>query len=258
MPVYGFSSHAPVPFFDCKWAMKLDELESYVDEIYRLKQKYEERIEILLSLEVDFIPEKMGPRADFLQTAGLDYTLGSVHFVDAFTGGKGWEIDGPLDVFKKGLHEIFDGNAEAAVKRYYELTREMIADDCPDIVGHLDKIKMQNVREHFFSEDEKWYREEVMNTLEVIAKTDAVMEVNTRGLYKKRATETYPSKWVLDEALNLDIPVQINSDGHVPTEILGEFETAAATLLEVGYDSCVILIDGEWAEVGLTKDGYEL
>lgn len=258
MPTYGFSSHAPVPFFDCKWAMKMDDLEGYCDEIYRLKKKYEERIEILLGLEVDYIPDKMGPTADFLQTAGLDYAVGSVHFVDAFSGGKGWEIDGPLDVFKKGLHEIFDGNVEAAVKRYYELTREMMEEDCPEIVGHLDKIKMQNLREPFFTEDEKWYREEVMNTLEVISKTDAVMEVNTRGLYKKRANETYPSKWVLDEALKLDIPVQINSDGHVPDEILGEFETAAELLLNVGYDSCVILIDGEWAEVGLAKDGYEL
>ena len=97
-----------------------------------------------------------------------------------------------------------------------------------------------------------------MNTLEVIAKSDAIMEVNTRGLYKKRANETYPSKWILEEALKLDIPVQINSDAHVPTEILGDFETAAGILLDVGYDNCVMLLDGEWSEVGLTVDGYDL
>ncbi len=258
MPTYGFSSHAPVPFFDCKWAMKLDDLEGYCDEIFRLKQKYEGRIEILLGLEVDYIPDKMGPTADFLQTAGLDYAIGSIHFVDSFTGGKGWEIDGTLEVFKKGLFEIFNGDVKAAVTRYYELTREMMVEDCPEIVGHLDKIKMQNLKEHFFSEDEKWYRDEVMQTLEAISKTDAIMEVNTRGLYKKRANETYPSKWVLEEAFKLDIPVQINSDGHTPDEILGEFETAAELLLNVGYNSCVILIDGEWSEVGLTKDGYDI
>lgn len=258
MPTYGFSSHAPIPFFDCKWAMKLDDMDEYVAEIYRLKRKYEDRIEILLGMEVDYIPEKMGPTAEFLQTAGLDYAVGSIHFVDAFTGGKGWEIDGTLEVFKKGLFEIFDGNVERAVRRYYELTREMIVEDCPEVVGHLDKIKMQNLKEHFFSEDEAWYREEVMNTLEVVSKSDAIMEVNTRGLYKKRANETYPSKWVLEEAYKLDIPVQINSDGHTPDEILGEFETAAELLLDVGYDSAVILIDGEWAEVGLNADGYDI
>jgi histidinol-phosphatase (PHP family) len=97
-----------------------------------------------------------------------------------------------------------------------------------------------------------------MNTLEVISKTDAILEVNTRGLYKKQANETYPSKWVLDEALKLNIPVQINSDGHTPDEILNGFETAAELLLKVGYDSCVILIDGEWSEVGLTAEGYDI
>ena len=258
MPTYGFSSHAPIPFFNCTWAIKMDDLEGYCDEIYSLKQKYEGKIEILLGLEVDYIPEKMGPTADFLQTAGLDYTVGSVHFVDAFTGGKGWEIDGTLETFTKGLHEIFKGDVKAAVKRYYELTREMVEEDCPDIIGHLDKIKLQNLKKEFFKEDEKWYRDEVMNTLEVIAKKDGVMEVNTRGMYKKKANETYPSKWVLEEALKLDIPVQINSDAHAPDEILGEFETASELLLNVGYDACVILIDGEWAEVGLTKEGYEI
>lgn len=258
MPTYGFSSHAPIPFFECKWAMKLEELQDYVDEVYRLKKKYEDRIEILLGLEVDYLPDKMGPKADFLQTAGLDYAVGSIHFVDAFANGRGWEIDGPLETFKKGLNEIFGGDAKAAVTRYYELTREMLVEDCPEIVGHLDKIKMQNLREHFFSEDEKWYRDEVMQTLEAISKTDAIMEVNTRGLYKKRANETYPSKWVLEEAFKLGIPVQINSDGHTPDEILGEFGTAAEMLLNVGYDSCVILIDGEWSEVGLTKHGYDI
>ncbi|MBP9151366.1 MAG: histidinol-phosphatase HisJ [Flavobacteriales bacterium] len=258
MPTYGFSSHAPIPFFDCKWAMKIDDLQDYVDEVYRLQKKYDGRIEILLGLEVDYLPDKMGPTADFLQTAGLDYAIGSIHFVDAFTGGKGWEIDGTLEIFKKGLFEIFKGDVKAAVTRYYELTREMMIEDCPEIVGHFDKIKMQNLKEHFFSEDEKWYRDEVMQTLEVISKTDAILEVNTRGLYKKQANETYPSKWVLDEAFKLDIPVQINSDGHTPDEILSGFETAAELLLKVGYDSCVILIDGQWSEVGLTKEGYDI
>ena len=32
MPTYGFSSHAPIPFFDCKWAMKMDDLEGYCGE----------------------------------------------------------------------------------------------------------------------------------------------------------------------------------------------------------------------------------
>jgi histidinol-phosphatase (PHP family) len=257
MKVYGFSSHAPIPFFDCKWAMNLENLEEYTQDVTRLKRKYEDYIEILLGLEVDYIPDLMGPTAHFLQTAGLDYSIGSVHFVDSIGVGKGWEIDGPLDIFKKGLHEIFGGDIEKAVTRYFELTRMMLIEDCPDIVGHLDKIKMQNSREHFFNEDAKWYRDELRTTLEAIADSGAILEVNTRGIYKKKSKELYPGTWAIGQALELDIPIMLNSDGHHPNEIVGEFETAAEILNTVGYKSCMILAEGEWQEVGLSPAGMD-
>jgi len=255
MGVYGFSSHAPIPFYECKWAMNIEALEEYTLEIARLKQKYEGRIEVLLGLEVDYVPDRMGPTAHFLQTAGLDYSIGSIHFVDGLGNGKGLEIDGPLDVFKKGLYEIFGGDVRKAVSRYFELTRMMLDEDCPDIVGHLDKIKMQNSREHFFSETEQWYRDELRATLEAIADSGAIIEVNTRGLYKKRSAELYPGVWALEQALELDIPIMLNSDAHHPSEIVAEFPAAAKVLNGIGYDSAMVLANGEWQEAGLSPEG---
>lgn len=255
MKVYGFSSHAPIPFYECKWAMNLENLEEYTQEVLRLKRKYEKYIEVLLSLEIDYVPDKMGPTAHFLQTAGLDYSIGSVHFVDGFGVGKGWEIDGPLDVFKKGLHEIFGGDIRKAVTRYFELTRMMLDEDCPDVVGHLDKIKMQNSRESFFNESDSWYRDELRTTLEAIADSGAILEVNTRGIYKKKSAELYPSTWALEQALELDIPIMLNSDGHHPQEITAGFVDAATILNTVGYQECMILAEGVWQEVGLSPAG---
>lgn len=257
MKVYGFSSHAPIPFYECKWAMSLENLEEYTQEVLRLKRKYEDHIEVLLSLEVDYVPDKIGPTAQFLQTAGLDYSIGSVHFVDGFGVGKGWEIDGPLDVFKKGLREIFAGDVQKAVMRYFELTRMMLKDDCPDIVGHLDKIKMQNSRELFFKEDAQWYRNELRTTLEAIADSGAILEVNTRGIYKKKSQELYPGTWALEQALELDIPIMVNSDAHHPTEIVAEFEAAATILNTVGYKECMILTNNQWEEVGISPAGMD-
>lgn len=257
MKVYGFSSHAPIPFYECKWAMNIESLEEYTLEIARLKQKYEGRIEILLGLEVDYVPDRMGPTAHFLQTAGLDYSIGSVHFVDGFGTDKGWEIDGPGDIFKKGLHEIFGGDIRKAVTRYFELTRMMLDEDCPYVVGHLDKIKMQNSREHFFHETDQWYRDELRSTLEAIADSGAILEVNTRGIYKKKSQELYPGTWALEQALALDIPVMVNSDAHHPSEIVAEFEAAATILNTVGYKECMILADGEWQEVGISPAGMD-
>src|SRR6476469_9087346 len=101
---YGFSSHAPVPF-DCSWCIKLSELRAYTNEIKALQHRWRDNIQVYVGLEVDYIPGKMGPNSDFIRELGLDYTIGSVHFVDAFSDGTPWEIDGSHPVFLRGLEQ---------------------------------------------------------------------------------------------------------------------------------------------------------
>ncbi len=71
----GFSSHAPLPF-DCKWCMPESRLEEYLQEISAAKLS-SQKIEIYSGLEVDYIPNIIGPQA---LAEKLDYTIGSVHF----------------------------------------------------------------------------------------------------------------------------------------------------------------------------------
>jgi len=243
MLAYGYSSHAPVPF-PCKWCMKLDRLAEYVAGVRKIQEQWKEQIEIYCGLEVDYIPNIIGPSTDYIKEAGLDYHIGSIHFIDAFDDGTPWEIDGLHSIFKDGLQRIFKNDLQAALERYYALTREMVVEDCPDVVGHLDKIKIQN--RSLFSEDADWYRKAVMQTLEEIAAKGVIMEVNTRGLYKKRVLETYPSRWILIEAKQMGIPIMLNSDSHHPREITGEFERAAEVIRSAGYKEVQVLLKQEW------------
>jgi histidinol-phosphatase (PHP family) len=248
MVAYGISSHAPVPY-EVKWCMKRDQLPAYIGEVNALKGQ--SPVQVYLGLEVDFVPGVTGPNhPDF---AALDYTIGSVHLVDFFPDGMPWEIDGPHTLFLKGLEEIFQNDVRAAVCRYFELTRMMVRDDCPDIVGHMDKIKMQNEGGRLFDESADWYRAELLQTLEEIAATQAIIEVNTRGIYKKRTDEPYPGRWALERIFEMGIPVQINSDSHHPSEILWRFPETAALLKEIGFSQLRILLDGEWQDA--TIDG---
>ena len=100
----GFSSHAPIPI-TCKWCMKKEALPLYLQEIESLKTSYQD-IEIYKGLEIDFIPGIISPE-DYKSV--LDYTLGSIHFVDGFEG-RAWEIDGSHQGFKEGLNKIFQNN----------------------------------------------------------------------------------------------------------------------------------------------------
>lgn len=248
---FGFSSHAPLPF-PRKWCMQQGQLAGYLTEIEELKASTR-GMEIYKGLEIDFIPGLISPR-DFIRD--LDYTIGSIHFVGSY-GGIHWEIDNTLDVFKTGLERAFENNIRAAVTRYYELTREMIARTPPHIVGHIDKIKMHNRDQIFFEESEPWYREEIDKTLRDIQRVNAIVEVNTRGVYKKISPTPYPSPWVLERIHALRIPITLSSDAHTPDDIIREFSQTAAQLQEIGFKTLSVLKSGIWKQVPFNDYGLE-
>jgi len=241
----GFSSHAPLPF-ETLWAMPQGQLASYVNEITALKEKYKENIQLYAGLEVDYIPGIIGPKDKSITQLSLDYTVGSVHYVDQFPDETYAEADGSRQVFVNAIDQIFSGEVKRLVKRYFELVRNMLTESKPTILGHLDKLKIHNTAGILFDENENWYKDEVMYTLEVLATSGVILEVNTRGLYKKKCKETYPSQWVLEEALKKDVPVTINSDAHHPRETTYNFETAESILRETGYRFVYQIWDGKW------------
>jgi histidinol-phosphatase (PHP family) len=254
---YGFSSHAPLPF-ESTWAMKEQNLAKYIAEIRGLQDKYKNDIQLYCGMEVDYIPGKIGPKSKLVLDAALDYTVGSVHFVDSFPDGKGWEIDGAHQVFLDGLHQIFGGDVQKAVSRYFELTRQMVEGECPDVVGHIDKIKIQDERGELFSQQASWYQQQMRQTLTLIADAGAIVEVNTRGIYKKKTPETYPARWVLEEIQRLNIPITLNSDAHRPDEITACFPDTAQMLLATGFRKLHILYNGAWQAVSFDEKGVRV
>jgi histidinol-phosphatase (PHP family) len=246
----GFSSHAPIPF-DCKWCMKQGDFERYLQSIEVLKRNTKE-VELYAGLEVDYIPNLISP-SDFRNN--LDYTIGSIHFVDAFADGKPWEIDGLHTLFLDGLEKIFKNDFKSAFTRYYELTREMVRNSPPTIVGHLDKIKIQNPQNKFFDETESWCQQEVKDTIKAIKKSGAIVEVNTRGIYQKKTTDTYPSSWILELINQESIPITLSSDAHHADDLINQFEPISILLKKIGFKKIHILCEGEWKPFTFNENG---
>ncbi|WP_373519989.1 histidinol-phosphatase [Aquiflexum sp.] len=250
----GFSSHSPVSF-ENQWSMKVEDMFNYLQDIQAAKEKYSEQIEIYKSLEIDFFPDQSGLIKKCTEDLNLDYSIGSVHFVDAFDDGSPWEIDGPLMTFEKGLEEVFNNNIRAVLERYFDYTIEMLENDCPTILGHVDKIKMQNHNKFFFSEQESWYQDLMKQTLEIAAKTGVIVEVNTRSLYKKRASETYPGELGLRLLKEFEIPICLNSDAHHPKEIIGDYKNTALLLRQVGFKELKVLKNNSWQAMSFDENG---
>lgn len=247
--VYGFSSHVPVRY-PSTWNMEPRLLPDYVNEIRFLKEKYKDRIELCIGLETDYTYSYYD-RATLIGQFGIDYTIGSVHYAGILADGRLWEVDGRNTVFQRGVNELFLGNTEAAVKHYFELTQEMLVREKPDILGHIDKIKIQSEDGKLFSEKNGWYKDAVIQTLETVRNTGTIVEINTRGWYKGLTADFYPSEWIIREMQRLQIPVMINTDAHQTGEISLGIDAAISCLRKNGYSTQRILQHGQWIDIPL-------
>lgn len=243
----GFSDHAPIPGHPSNWNMPLIKLDEYFDNILALKHKYAYHIDVLLSLEIDYIPEIIDPHSEFLRPYLLDYTIGSVHYLGQLDSGELFGFEVSKEKLKTGLEQVFDNNVRTMIEMYYRHIREMVELYTPTIIGHLDRIKVVNKHLNLFSEKEDWYISEVEKTLDVIAKTEAIVEINTKGMYTLGDVEAYPSNWILSLARQRNIPVHFAADAHRPDKLTGGFEKAGKLMKNAGYTKVTQVLENEKA-----------
>ncbi|WP_430814866.1 histidinol-phosphatase [Carboxylicivirga sp. RSCT41] len=244
----GFSSHAPVPF-DTKWAMPFHKLEEYVATSQGCKTKYKGKLEVYRSLEADFIAHNRSIPFDVWRKLGrLDYIIGSVHLVsNPEKQNTIWFLDGPVENYENGLNACFDGNIKQAVSSYYKQVQEMVVSQKPDVIAHMDKVIMNN-KGKFFSEDEAWYQDALEETLQVIAKTNTIIEVNTRGIYRGKYHTFFPNESVIKRCVELEIPLTVSVDAHHPDELTREFKNAVIAIQRAGGTSISIFTSAGWEQ----------
>jgi histidinol-phosphatase (PHP family) len=249
MPRLGFTGHNVVPF-PADWTMPEANLESYLSSVKAAKARYEGRVELYLGIEADYLPGLSSPTAPRIRELGLDFVLGSVHFIDS-SAGYTWTVDGAPAEIEGGLRDAFGGDIRRLVERYYERVVEMVTETPPDIVGHLDVLKKNNRDHRYFTEDEPWYRAAVTAALEAIARSGSVMEINTGGVVRNTSGALYPSEWILREAFRLRVPVMVNADAHRPEHIDGYFREAFALLRSIGYRTQRQLTRRGWEDMAI-------
>ena len=244
----GFTEHSPLNF-ENNFSLKEDKVDEYIQTIEQLKKNFSDKLTIYRALEMDFVPG-MSENFDFWRKRiKADYLIGSIHLVKPEKTDEFWFTDGPdYRTYDEGLNLFFEGKIKKAVTAFYHQTNQMIENQKFEILGHFDKIKMHN-QNRFFSEDEKWYRDLVNETLELVKQKNLVVEVNTRGLYKKRSNSLFPDNYSLQQVKKLNIPVIISSDAHLPDELNLLFEFAENRLKELGFKEVMIFENRDWKSV---------
>jgi histidinol-phosphatase (PHP family) len=246
----GFSDHSPLPF-ENTFALKEEKTLEYCNTIRGLKEKYSCKMNIFLGMEVDFIPGTGHEPRYFKDQFMLDYWIGSVHLVKNQNTGGLWFIDGPrVEIYDDGLDKVFDGDIKKGLKAYFGQINEMVEVWKPDVVGHLDKIRMHN-HGRYFSESDPFYISLVNETLALVKKAGSIVEVNTRGIYKKRSETLFPADPILERIHALQIPVIISSDAHKPHELDGYFPETLEILKNIGFRSQMELTPDGWREAAI-------
>lgn len=230
---FGFSSHSPLPFPN-EWSLTPEGFKQYISDAKSLIEAHNSDVDLYLGLEIDYIPGHSDNFDSFIKDIPLDYAIGSVHLVRHKETGKLWFTDGPVEGYIQGVNDIFDGDYKEAVKAFYEQTIEMIETQKPDIIGHIDKVKMHN-RQRWFSTSEKWYIDLVDRALQAAKENNCIIELNTRGVYTKKTDEYFPSVEIIKKCYDSGIPMMVNTDAHHPSQLDYHFNEAHKLLKSVGF-----------------------
>jgi histidinol-phosphatase (PHP family) len=146
------------------------------------------------------------------------------------------------------LVQDYGGSFRPLAEEYYRRIGLMAELGGFDILGHFDLLRKHNGRGEYFSEQESWYRRLVAETLEQVAASGVIVEVNTGAMARGYTAEPYPSLWILELCADLGIPVTINADAHKPHWVDYAFSEARQHALQAGYSAIRVLRGGRWKE----------
>lgn len=217
-PKLGFSAHAPMPIGG--YAMPAEREDEYRAEIFRLREKYRDKIEILCGLEVDTLCYPV--------TRQYDYIIGACHWLP-LGQGRYAEVDGPCELLAAAIRDEFGGDPYAAVERYYRAAAG-IAALRPDIVGHFDLIRKHNAGSRLFDEEHPRYLAAAYAAIDALLPLGIPFEVNTGGVCRGYRDTPYPAAPLLSYLFSKGGRVILTGDAHRPENLCYEFDKWAAYL----------------------------
>lgn len=212
----GFTPHGPVPI-ESSCNMKQEDVQSYIEEIVRLRQTYGDRINIYAGMEVDYLNENQFTES-MCSDVNLDYRIGSVHFIPSFDNPNEYiDIDGRFEKFKVKMKTFFHDDIEAVVKSYFKQSLEMVQAGGFEIVGHFDKIGLNASMFSQNIDEQPWYDHLVINLFEAIMDYGYIIEINTKAWLQHN--RFFPNLKYFAMLKKYNATVLVNSDAHYPTLI---------------------------------------
>lgn len=207
------------------------DFERYAQALPALAEEFADRLVVLKGFETEVVPASSYVRLmqEYRHRYEFEYVVGSVHYVDEIS------IDGSVEDFQRAM-EAHNGLDSLAV-HYYHTLAQMVEELHPEVVAHLDLIKLHGHR--FGLLDTPAIRRAAEKALEAIRETGGIIEVNTAG-YRKGLGEPYPASWLVQMAHRIGIGFCFGDDSHCVEQVGFGIDKAREHLLANGVRSVTV------------------
>lgn len=227
VPAMGHIAYGPnaQPYFS-EWLKHYfkDSLEVYNILISESRKAF--ALTVKKGIEVDYFPEYEQEIKQILTEHEFDYTLGSVHFI----GPWGFDHDPKIGWPERDVDTVYS--------QYFDRMNAMVLSGLFDIAAHPDVIKVFGHRPS--APITHLYQKLAGN----ISKVGMTVEVSTAG-YRKAVGEIYPCKEFMEILREHNIPIILNSDAHIPTDVGFRYNDAIDYIKSFGYRELATYKDRE-------------
>lgn len=206
---YGFSPHSPLPIASPCNMLKAD-VPLFFDEVEKASRKFGDTIRFYRAMEIDYLGPEWGPSNPWFADLGLDYSIGSVHFIPSDEGYI--DIDGSAANFSQKVDRYFHGDIRYVVESFFRQTVAMLEAGGFEIIGHFDKIGLNASCYAPGLDETPWYDTMVNDLIDLIAEKGVIAEINTKA-YADRG-RFFPAPGYFSRLKRLGVPVAVNSDAH--------------------------------------------
>ncbi len=206
LAIYGISGHShtlKIPNGHI-WSMTLEGQLEYASRINALKEKYKDRIRLLLGAEVDYLAEPLNFKPD--------YIIGGVHAVPV--GDSCFEVDDTPEIIRNAIDEYFGGDDLKFVKAYYSLVADVVEKTNCDIIAHIDLITKFSEKRALFDTFSDKYKSIALEAVDALIEKDKIFEINTGAISRGWRTYAYPDAFILKRLAEKGARVMLNSDSH--------------------------------------------
>ncbi|MDC3425898.1 histidinol-phosphatase HisJ [Aquibacillus sp. 3ASR75-11] len=232
----SFTEHAPLPLEFTDPAptndsvMNWHDVDVYLKEGNRLKQKYKQNIVVHIGFEVDYLLgfEKETEKVLNQLGSNIDDAILSVHMLKAPN-----DTYVCLDYSANEFGRIVDlfGSIDRVYDAYFNTLKAAIASDLgaykPKRIGHISLIDKFHKQFHPVRHIEPVLEE----ILDLMKQKHYSLDVNTAGFYKEWCGVSYPAPEVITLAAEKGIPLVPGSDSHLAEHVGRGFDRLPSDLL---------------------------